>query len=62
MVVKHRVVQGDQAPKWSQPYQTAEFKSKVIKGQCEEWLRQAIVEYSTLSWVSPVVLVRQTDY
>ena len=47
--------------KWSQPYQTTEYKQKIIQDQCQEWVDQGFLELSTSPWASPVVLVSQTN-
>ena len=52
---------GQFSPKWSKPYQTTEYKWKIIQDQCQEWMDQGILELSTSPWASYVVLVSQTN-
>ena len=50
---------GDSVPKWSQPYQTIEYKTNIIKQQCKAWLQEGVIEHSTSPWASPVVFMSQ---
>ena len=60
-LVKHCIDTGDNAPV-KQPFRRAPMASRVIQEEeVKKMLEQGVIEPSTSSWASPVVLVRKKD-
>ena len=52
---------GNFSPKWSQPFQTTEYKRRIIKEQSDKWLAEGVIENSMAHWASPVFLITQGE-
>ena len=59
--VTHKIVTGDHPPVVTRQWRLPHFARETIRKECDEMLRNDIIEHSNSPWLSPVVLVRKKD-
>lgn len=59
--IYHYIPTGDHKPICTRQYRLPEASNAVIKEECEQILKEGVIEHGRSPWLSPAVLVRKKD-